>query len=71
MRCYRNILGKFLHILTEVLVKKPLLLKHYYTDNKKNALENSCNKKMHWKTRAILKNNYLSVSGEFIISCIV
>lgn len=47
--------------LTEVLVKKPLLLKHYYIDNKK----------MHWKTRAILKNNYLSVSGEFIISCIV
>lgn len=42
--------------------EKNLTLKHYYIDNKK---------KMHWKTHAVLKNNYLSVSMEFIISYIV
>lgn len=37
MRYYRNTLGIFF----QMLVKKDLILKHYYIDNK-NALENSC-----------------------------
>jgi len=39
---------------------KTLALKYYYVD-----------KKMHWKTRTVLKNSYLSVSMECTVSCTV